>query len=47
MQGNGGGSISSLYNNGASNSNSSANEPSSTWGVITSTPLSQQMPFFP
>lgn len=47
MQGNGGSSSSYLYNNGASSSNSSASEPSSTKGVITSTPLPQQIPFIP
>lgn len=47
MQGNGGSSSSYLYNNGESSSNSSASEPSSTKGVITSTPLPQQIPFIP
>ncbi|KAB2606067.1 hypothetical protein D8674_005784 [Pyrus ussuriensis x Pyrus communis] len=36
-----------LYTNGASSSNSSANEPSSTGGVLTAAPLPQQMSFFP
>ncbi|CAN6677579.1 unnamed protein product [Malus baccata var. baccata] len=47
MQHNDGGSSSSMYNNGASSSNSSANESSRTGGVITATPLPQQMSLFP
>ncbi|KAB2626772.1 hypothetical protein D8674_020390 [Pyrus ussuriensis x Pyrus communis] len=47
VQGNSGGSSSSLYTNGASSSNSSANEPSSIGDVIIATPLPQQMSFFP